>query len=94
VAFISGALVACRADDANTFPCLGLWTSGGKICVAGKVTVPAGSWSANQPIYVGLTGGLSNTSTDSGASTVEMRVGTAISTTEVFVNLGNEIYNS
>ena len=95
VAIIGGNVVACQASTDTTFPCVGVWNSDNKICNFGLVDgITAGDWAANDLVYVAAAGGLSKFSTDSGAGTVELRVGVALSTTSIFVSMGREIYNS
>jgi hypothetical protein len=91
VAIVDGAVVACDASDATTFPCVGVWTTDDKICMGGLVTGLTGI-PADSELFVAVGGGVTETCPND-VDTVEQKVGSSIGSTAIFVSVRNEIYN-
>lgn len=91
VSITDGTVIACDASDPDTFPCVGVWTSDGKICMGGLVTGLTGL-PADSELFVNMGGGLTGTCPND-PDTVEQKVGSSIGTTAIFVSVRNEIYN-
>lgn len=91
VAIIDGEVIACDAEDPDTFPAVGVWTVDGKICMGGLVTGLT-TLPADSELFVAVGGGVTGTCPND-AGTVEQKIGSSIGTTSIFVSVRNEIYN-
>jgi hypothetical protein len=69
---------------------LGVLNNNGETVAFGVITNPSWNWVVEQSLYLGSNGNIVTTSTVDGAA-FSLKIGTAISSTQMFVKIGTPI---
>lgn len=83
----SGKLVACRADDPSTLPCVGFYIGGASVSVRVAGIQTTSGLTAGLPYFIANTGGLTATEPTTPGYGAQ-RMGTALTTTQLFFQPG------
>jgi hypothetical protein len=83
-------ILASTLDLAQVDKVLGVLDNNGETVAFGVITNPSWNWVVEQSLYLGANGDIVTTSTINGA-TFSLKIGTAISSTQMFVKIGTPI---
>jgi hypothetical protein len=83
-------ILASTLDLAQVDKVLGVLNNNGETVAFGVITNPSWNWVVEQSLYLGSNGNIVTTSTVDGAA-FSLKIGTAISSTQMFVKIGTPI---